>query len=221
MLGNVYCQEETSSDLSKASLMPYTHVQEERQHTFLSWPASLAHEHSTSHILAAPYHACICKVCAKTGEKLPPASLGFPCTTIPWSLASRKSQELNFILKWHLVVCNFNTTSEISCYVLQNNIQRVTQRSLTSEVTYSSFNAHLRLVGQPYFLRLCVSSLYSVSARRWGIPSQASMRITMTAVWQWCPARWRTKHSNFSSSLLLRITWKNHFVYSQIKVGNT
>lgn len=68
MLGNVYCQEETSSDLSKASLMPYTHVQEERQHAFLSRPASLAHKHSTSHILAAPHHACMRKVCAKTGE---------------------------------------------------------------------------------------------------------------------------------------------------------
>lgn len=78
------------------------------------------------------------------------------------------------------------------------------------EFTYSSFSAHLRLVGQPYFLRVWVSSLYRVSARRWGIPSHAKMRITMTAVWQWCPARCRTKHSSFSSSPLLRITCKTY-----------
>lgn len=80
------------------------------------------------------------------------------------------------------------------------------------ECTHSSFSAHLRLVGQPYFLRLWVSSLYRVSARRWGIPSQAKISITMTAFWQWCPARCRTKQSSFSSSLLLRITWKTGWV---------
>lgn len=87
--------------------------------------------------------------------------------------------------------------------------------------THSSLRAQRRLVGQPYLRRLCVSSLYSVSARRWGIPSQARIRITITAVWQWCPARWRTKHSNFSSSLLLRITWKNHLDYSLLSTGIT
>ena len=38
------------------------------------------------------------------------------------------------------------------------------------------------------------------------MPSQARMRMTITAFWQWWPARCRTRQSSFSSSVCLRIT---------------
>lgn len=74
--------------------------------------------------------------------------------------------------------------------------------------TYSSLRPQRRLVGLPYLVRVSVSSWYSVSPSVRGMPSQARMRMMMTAFWQWWPARCRTRHSSFSSWLCLRITWK-------------
>ncbi len=74
-----------------------------------------------------------------------------------------------------------------------------------SLVTHSSLRAQRRLVGEPYLQRVCVSSWYSLSATLRGIPSQARMRMTTTAFWQQWPARCRTRHSNFSSSLPRRM----------------
>lgn len=74
--------------------------------------------------------------------------------------------------------------------------------------TYSSLRPQRRLVGLPYLVRVSVSSWYSVSPSVRGMPSQARMRMMMTAFWQWWPARCRTRHSSFSSWLCLRITWE-------------
>lgn len=76
--------------------------------------------------------------------------------------------------------------------------------------TYSSFRAHRRLVSVPYFLSVSVSSEQSLSARDRGMPSHTRMRITITAASQVWPARSRTKHSSFSSLLLLRTTCAGH-----------
>lgn len=72
--------------------------------------------------------------------------------------------------------------------------------------SYSSFRAHLRLVRAPCFLRVSVSSMYSLSASGKAIPSHTRMSTTSTAVSHVWPARSRTRQSNFSSTQLRRST---------------
>ena len=74
--------------------------------------------------------------------------------------------------------------------------------------THSSFRPQRRLVGLPNLVILSLSSLYSLSASIFGTPSQAIMRMVMTALAQWWPARSRTRQSSFSVSLLRRMTWQ-------------
>lgn len=80
-------------------------------------------------------------------------------------------------------------------------------------VTHSSLRAQRRPVGEPYLQSVCVSSWYSLSATLRGIPSQARMRMTITAFWQQWPARCRTRQSNFSCSLPRRMICRMNTCY--------
>lgn len=90
--------------------------------------------------------------------------------------------------------------------MLKNPLQKQKQNR---RFPHSSLRPQRRLVGFPYLVRLSVMSWYSKSARPRGIPSQAMMRMMMTAFSQWWPARSRTRHSSFSFSPLRRITWRD------------
>lgn len=114
----------------------------------------------------------------------------------PWNQHGHKcavkAQKCNIMLTYQQPVCSHMKTS-VKVYPW---------------ATHSSLRPQRRLVGLPNLVRLSLSSRYSMSAMALGTPSQAKMRMMMTAFSQWWPARWRTRHSSFSFSLPRRITWQ-------------